>query len=148
MSFYAGKIDTLATNGASKYDLGVTTAGDSVSLQTGVDSSRIASTVVDSTPLCIFTVDSLLLPVEIFGLAPAPAPGPATDSPSPAPDTPTEAPTPMLSPPMSSPDNAPSPSEGPTADSQNSTSDNAAGVLVVKMFMTVLVSVFACFFLS
>ncbi|KAK6162462.1 hypothetical protein DH2020_002303 [Rehmannia glutinosa] len=155
-----GKITTLATNGAGKYDLSVTTAGDSVSLHTGVDSSRIASTVLDSTPLCIFTVDSLLLPVELFGKAPAPAPGPAPEtSPSPAPeaDAPAPesaaAPSPFLSPPApptSSPDGAPS--EGPTADSQNSTSDNAGGVLeapaVMKMLLTVSVSVFACVFLS
>ncbi|KAI3444668.1 hypothetical protein Pfo_030855 [Paulownia fortunei] len=155
-----GKITTLATNGAGKYDLSVRTAGDSVSLDTGVDSSRIASTVLDSTPLCIFTVDSLLLPVELFGKAPAPAPGPAPEtSPSPAPaaEAPAPesaaAPSPILSPPApptSSPDGAPS--EGPTADSQNSTSDNAGGVLeapaVIKMLLTVSVSVFACVFLS
>lgn len=159
-----GRLTTLATNGAGKYDLSVTTAGDSVSLDTGVDTSRIASTVLDSTPLCIFTVDNLLLPVELFGKAPAPAPGPAPEtSPSPAPaakaPAPAEAPesaaapSPILSPPApptSSPDGAPS--EGPTADSQNSTSDNAGGVLeapaVPKMLLTVSVSVFACVFLS
>ncbi|KAK4418745.1 Fasciclin-like arabinogalactan protein 8 [Sesamum alatum] len=159
-----GKITTLATNGAGKYDIGVTTAGDSVSLDTGVDSSRIASTVLDSTPLCIFTVDSLLLPVELFGKAPAPAPGPAPEtspSPSPSPAPAAEgpapesaaSPAPILSPPApptSSP--AGSPSEGPTADSQNSTSDNAGGILeapaVMKMVLTVSVSVVACIFLS
>ncbi|KAG8391698.1 hypothetical protein BUALT_Bualt01G0214300 [Buddleja alternifolia] len=144
-----GKITTLATNGAGKYDLGVKTAGDSVSLDTGVDSSRIASTVLDSTPLCIFTVDNLLLPVELFGKAPAPAPGPAPEkAPSPAPvaDAPTpesaDAPSPVLSPPApptSSPDGAPS--EGPTADAENSTTNNAAGGLeapaVFKMVLTV-----------
>ncbi|GFP82289.1 fasciclin-like arabinogalactan protein 8 [Phtheirospermum japonicum] len=157
-----GKITTLATNGAGKYDLSVKTAGDSVSLDTGVDTSRIASTVLDSTPLCIFTVDSLLLPVELFGKAPSPAPGPAPEgSPSPAPaaeapasgSAPAPAPSLFLSPPApptSSPDGAPS--EGPSADSQNSTSDNAGGVLeapaVVKMVLTLLVSVFACIFMS
>ena len=57
-----GRISTLATNGAGKYDLDVKTAGDSVSLVTEVDDSRIASTVIDSTPLCIVTVDSFALP--------------------------------------------------------------------------------------
>ncbi|PIN23778.1 hypothetical protein CDL12_03474 [Handroanthus impetiginosus] len=157
-----GKITTLATNGAGKYDIGVTTAGDSVSLDTGVDSSRIASTVLDSTPLCIFTVDNLLLPVELFGKAPAPAPGPApetspspapaTEAPSPAPES-AASPSPNMSPPApptSSPDGAPS--EAPTADSQNSTADNAGGVLeapaVLKMLLTVSVSVFACILMS
>lgn len=149
-------ISTLATNGAGKYDLSVTTAGDSVSLDTGVDTSRISSTVLDSTPLCIFTVDGLLLPTELFGKAPASAPGPAPEtSPSPAADV--EAPGPALesataSSPLSSP--APptsspvgSPSKGPTADSQNITSENAAGALetpaLMKMLLTVSVSVFA-----
>ncbi|KAL3829591.1 hypothetical protein ACJIZ3_018393 [Penstemon smallii] len=154
------KISTLATNGAGKYDLSVTTAGDSVSLDTGVDSSRIASTVLDSTPLAIFTVDSLLLPVELFGKAPSPAPGPAPEtSPSPSPSPVADAPapgsaaTPIFSPPApprSSPDGAPS--EGPTADSQNSTSDNAAGVLeapaVVKMVLTVAISMFVSVLVS
>ncbi|KAL3616580.1 Kinesin-like protein fla10 [Castilleja foliolosa] len=155
-----GKLNTLATNGAGKYDLSVKTAGDSVSLDTGVDTSRIASTVLDSTPICIFTVDSLLLPVELFGKAPSPAPGPAPEvSPSPAPaaEAPASgsAPAPSLflsppAPPTSSPDGAPS--EGPSADSQNSTSDNAGGGLeapaVVKVMLTVLVSMFACVFMS
>ncbi|XP_057807432.1 fasciclin-like arabinogalactan protein 10 [Salvia miltiorrhiza] len=149
-----GRIATLATNGAGKYDLGVKTAGDSVTLDTGVDSSRIASTVLDATPLCIFTVDSLLLPVELFGKAPSPAPGPAPEtSPSPSP---AEAPTPASSPepaaapspfksppapPTNSPDGAPS--EGPTADSQSSTTDNSGSSLVapaaawVKMLLAV-----------
>lgn len=151
-------ISTLATNGAGKYDLSVATAGDSVSLDTGVDTSRIASTVLDSTPLCIFTVDSLLLPTELFGKAPAPAPGPAPEtSPSPAPAVEAPgpasesetAPSPLLSPPAP-PTSSPvgSPSEASTADSQNSTSDNAAaGALetpaLMKMLLTVSVSVFA-----
>ncbi|KAL6569411.1 Envelope glycoprotein gp160 [Orobanche minor] len=153
-----GKLTTLATNGVGKYDLSVTTAGDSVTLDTGVDSSRIASTVLDSTPLCIFTVDRLLLPVELFGSAPAPAPGPASESsPSPAPAAEAPAPgsasSPLLSPPApptGSPDGAPS--EGPDSDSQNSTSDNAGGMLeaqaVMKMVLAVSVSVFACVFMS
>lgn len=158
-----GRIATLATNGAGKYDLGVKTAGDSVTLDTGVDSSRIASTVLDSTPLCIFTVDSLLLPVELFGKAPSPAPGPAPEvSPSPSPaeaptpassPVPAAAPSPFLSPPAP-PTDSPggSPSEGPTADSQNSSTDNAGGALevppVAKVVLTVSVSVFASFFMS
>ncbi|KAL8495451.1 hypothetical protein ACS0TY_019554 [Phlomoides rotata] len=155
-----GKLTTIATNGAGKYDLGVKTEGDSVSLDTGVDTSRIASTVLDSTPLCIFTVDSLLLPVELFGKAPAPAPetspspAPAADTPSPseAPES-AKAPSPLLSPPApptSTPDGAPS--EGPAADSQNSTTDKAGGVMeapaAMKVLFTVSVSVFAFLFLS
>ncbi|PHT42964.1 hypothetical protein CQW23_16989 [Capsicum baccatum] len=87
-----------------------------------------ASTVIDSTPFCIFTVDSILLHIELFKKAPSPAPGPAPETSSaPAPDisVPTAdaiSPTPMMSPP------APptlsldgDPKDGLTADSKNST---------------------------
>ncbi|TQD99972.1 hypothetical protein C1H46_014351 [Malus baccata] len=59
-------ISTLATNGAGKYDLTVTTAGDQVTLHTRVGSSRVADTVPDSTPAAIFTVDNVLLPSELL----------------------------------------------------------------------------------
>ncbi|XP_044493061.1 fasciclin-like arabinogalactan protein 8 [Mangifera indica] len=67
-------ISTLATKGLGKFDLTVTTAGDEVTLHTGVASSRVAATVLDSTPLAILTVDNVLLPSELFGKAPSPAP--------------------------------------------------------------------------
>ncbi|KAK4846407.1 hypothetical protein QYF36_016878 [Acer negundo] len=70
-----GPISTLATNGAGKFDPSMTTAGDEVTLHTGVGQSRVVDTLLDSTPLAIFTVDSVLLPTELFGKkAPSPAP--------------------------------------------------------------------------
>lgn len=87
----------MATNGVGKYDLTVTTAGDEVTLGTGYTSSRIASIVIDSTPVVIYTVDSLLLPMELYGRAPAGSPA---TSPSQSPST-----SPSLSPSA----NAPSP---------------------------------------
>ena len=59
-------INTLATNGAKKYNLKVTTIGDKVTLHTRVDLLRIADTVLDATPLAIFTVSNVLLPEELF----------------------------------------------------------------------------------
>ncbi|XP_055817417.1 fasciclin-like arabinogalactan protein 10 [Solanum dulcamara] len=154
-------ISTLATNGASKYDLKASTEGDQVTLDTGVDSSRIASTVIDSTPFCIFTVDSVLLPEELYGKSPSPAPGPAPEtspapapevaSPGPAPDA--SSPTPMMSPPApptSSPAGAPA--DGPAADSENSTAKKNAGNVnapaLVKALLTVSVSVIVSVYLS
>ncbi|XP_059651525.1 fasciclin-like arabinogalactan protein 8 [Cornus florida] len=155
-------ITTLATNGAGKFDLSVSTAGDSVTLDTGVDSSRVAATVIDTTPLCIFTVDSVLLPTELFGESPSPAPAPtpepvtspapalATTSPSPAH---ANAPSPVFSPPappMSTPERAPA--EGPAAESENSTSDIAAGDVkapaLLKTVVTVSASVIVAVLLS
>lgn len=128
-------ITTLASNTAGKYDFTVTHDGDSVVLHTGVASSRLADTVLDATPVAIFTVDNVLLPTELFGKSPSPAPGPApVTSPSPAPvlapsPTPVEAPSPLgaspPAPPMETPGGAPS--EAPAAESENSKSASGAG---------------------
>ncbi|KVH97207.1 fasciclin-like arabinogalactan protein 8 [Cynara cardunculus var. scolymus] len=143
-------ISTLATNGAGKYDLTVETAGDSVTLDSGVGTSRVASTVLDSTPLCIFTVDNVLLPTELFGKSPSPSPSlsPETSpSSSPAPAAlspePAAAPSPFLSPPApptSSPTAGPAPSDGPTADSQNSNASNAVDGVKAPSLIQALVT--------
>ncbi|KAL6290088.1 hypothetical protein ACE6H2_007598 [Prunus campanulata] len=145
-------ISTLATNGAGKFDLTTTTAGDQVTLHTGVDSSRVADTVLDATPLAIFTIDNVLLPLELFGKSPSPAPGlepSAAPSPAlvlaPSPAS-VEAPSPLAAsppaPPLETPEGAPS--EAPSAESENSTSGNGAGqVASPALLMTVLVTVCA-----
>ncbi|MQL82161.1 hypothetical protein Taro_014626 [Colocasia esculenta] len=120
-----GPISTLATSGAGQYALSVTTRGDDVTLHTGLDSSRIASTVIDDTPFCILTVDSLLLPSELFGKAPAAAPGPApvaspTPAPTPAAEAPTPAPAKAKAP---SPESALSPPAPPTESPSESPAD-------------------------
>lgn len=152
-------IDTLATNGAGKYDLKVTTAGDEVTLHTGVDSSRIADTVLDATPLAIFTVDNVLLPEELFGKSPspAPAPGPVT-TPSPAPvlaPSPAEAPSPKKASPPAPPAETPSnsPADAPTAESENSkTAANGAhhvkGSAVMAVVLTGCATVISSLILS
>ncbi|KAK4741299.1 hypothetical protein SAY87_024887 [Trapa incisa] len=126
-------ISTLATNGAAEYALTTRTAGDSVTLVTGVDSSRVASTVLDATPFAIFTVDSILLPSELFGNSPSPAPAPAPEpvtAPSPAPlaPAPVEAPSPLAASPPAPTTETPegSPADAPEAQSENSTSPNSA----------------------
>ncbi|KAK4788855.1 hypothetical protein SAY86_020174 [Trapa natans] len=124
-------ISTLATNGAAEYALTTRTAGDSVTLVTGVDSSRVASTVLDATPFAIFTVDSILLPSELFGNSPSPAPAPEpVTAPSPAPlaPAPVEAPSPLAASPPAPTTETPegSPADAPEAQSENSTSPNSA----------------------
>ncbi|PHT59874.1 hypothetical protein CQW23_02237 [Capsicum baccatum] len=88
----------------------------------------VASTVIDSTLFCIFTVDSILLHIELFRKVPSWALGPSPETfPSPAPDAsaPTanaSSPTPMMSPPapliLSS---ASDPEDGLAVDLENST---------------------------
>ena len=140
---------TLATNGAGKYDIKVSSDGDAVTLHTGVDSSRLADTVIDSTPLVIFTVDNLLLPSELFGKSPSPAPAPEpVTSPSPAPVlalTPgpaTEAPTPLGASPPAPPSETPggAPANSPEAESENSTSAKGAGHVHAPALLTALLT--------
>lgn len=74
-----GSLRTLATTKAGKDAVTVVAKGDDVSLDTGKSKSRVADTVVDSVPFCLLTVDSLLVPPELYVGAPeaAPAPSPA-----------------------------------------------------------------------
>ncbi|KAK4269711.1 hypothetical protein QN277_022833 [Acacia crassicarpa] len=128
-------ISTLATSGGGKYDLSVTTAGDSVTLHTGVDSSRISDTVLDSTPLAIFTVDNVLLPTELFGNSPSPLPAPepvSSLSPAPvslAPAPAVEAPSPVAASPLAPAMETPmgGPADAPAVEAEHSTSDKGAG---------------------
>ncbi|KAJ4800253.1 Fasciclin-like arabinogalactan protein [Rhynchospora pubera] len=84
-----GPVATMASNGLGMYILWVTSRGYDVSLDTGIGTSRIASSVFDDTTMCILTVERLLLPSEMFNAA---APMPAAPSsvalvPSQAPST-------------------------------------------------------------
>ncbi|OWM64958.1 fasciclin-like arabinogalactan protein 10 [Punica granatum] len=154
-------ISTLATNGAAKYDFTVKTAGDSVTLDTGVGSSRVASTIIDSTPFAIFAVDNVLLPTELFGNSPSSAPAPepvSAPSPAPvasAPGPAVEASSPLAAsppaPPMDTPEG--SPAGAPAAKSENSTSDNAAvhvkaPAMLAVLLLTVSATVISSLFLS
>ncbi|PRQ57670.1 putative fasciclin-like arabinogalactan protein [Rosa chinensis] len=154
-------ISTLATNGAGKYDLTVTTSGDQVTLHTGVVSSRVADTVLDSTPFSVFTVDSVLLPTELFGKSPSPAPSmEPVAAPSPTPvvapsPASVEAPSPSAASPPAPPSETPegAPSDAPSAAAADSTSANGAGhVTSPALLMTVLtvasVTVISFVFLS
>lgn len=69
-----GPIATMASSGSGNYDLSVISHGDNVSLDSGINTSHVASIVLDETPICILTVDSLLLPSELFGDTLVPAP--------------------------------------------------------------------------
>lgn len=82
-------MSTLATNDFGQYKLTVDTKGNTVTLSTGVVTSKVIGTVVDAVPLSILTVDKVLLPVEQFG-KPSPSPAPSvppesSDASAPAP---------------------------------------------------------------
>lgn len=89
-----GIMNTLATDGANKYDFTVQNDDETVTLKTKVVTAKITGTLVDKDPVAAYKLDKVLLPRELFkksakpDSAPAPAPE-AEDAPSPVADGPT-----------------------------------------------------------
>ncbi|KAK2648143.1 hypothetical protein Ddye_015632 [Dipteronia dyeriana] len=68
-----GVMNTLATDGANKYDFTVQDDGEDVTLKTKVVTAKITGTLKDEEPLIIFKVNKVLLPRELFKAEPEPA---------------------------------------------------------------------------
>ncbi|GFZ05354.1 FASCICLIN-like arabinogalactan 2 [Actinidia rufa] len=85
-----GLMNTLATDGAEKFDFTVQNDGDNVMLKTKVVTATVTATVVDKEPLIAYKIDKVLLPAELFKPAKAaPAPkaekaGAEADAPGPS----------------------------------------------------------------
>uniref|UniRef100_A0A7N0RC55 FAS1 domain-containing protein n=1 Tax=Kalanchoe fedtschenkoi TaxID=63787 RepID=A0A7N0RC55_KALFE len=98
-----GLMNTLATDGAKKFDFTVQNDGNIVTIDTKRVVAKITGTLYDEQPVAIFTLDKVLLPRELFNAteAPTPAPAPAEEAESPKakkkvkpdPDTPADAPS-------------------------------------------------------
>ncbi|KAF5746174.1 FASCICLIN-like arabinogalactan 2 [Tripterygium wilfordii] len=71
-----GVINTLATDGANKYDFTVQNDGEDVTVETKVTTATITGTLKDEEPLVVYKIDKVLLPRELFKAAPEPAPAP------------------------------------------------------------------------
>ncbi|XP_065875777.1 fasciclin-like arabinogalactan protein 2 [Euphorbia lathyris] len=67
-----GIMNTLATDGANKYDFTVQNDGEDIKLETKVVTATITGTVKDEEPLVVYKVDKVLMPRELFKAAPAP----------------------------------------------------------------------------
>ncbi|XP_061366046.1 fasciclin-like arabinogalactan protein 1 isoform X2 [Gastrolobium bilobum] len=74
-----GPENTLATDGANKFDFTVQNDGEQVTLKTKATTAKITDTLIDEQPLAIFAIDKVLLPRELFK-AEAPSPSPAPKS--------------------------------------------------------------------
>ncbi|XP_043687379.1 fasciclin-like arabinogalactan protein 1 [Telopea speciosissima] len=72
-----GVMNTLATDGANKYDFDVQNDGEVVTLKTKIVTAKITGTILDEQPVAIYTVDKVLMPKELFKASPSPAPAPA-----------------------------------------------------------------------
>ncbi|KAL0000538.1 hypothetical protein SO802_014319 [Lithocarpus litseifolius] len=118
-----GDMNTLATDGASKFDFTVQNDGMDVTLKTKVVTAKITGTLIDEQPIAIYTIDKVLLPKELFKAqaetpAPAPAPDVTADSPKPSTKKSKKAPSPS--------DEADTPS--PADDAADQVADQNAAV--------------------
>lgn len=76
-------------SGNGEFPLNVTTSGNQVNITTGVNTATVANTIYTDGQLVVYQVDQVLLPLDIFGAAPSPAPAPSKTEK----DIPTKAPT-------------------------------------------------------
>ncbi|PRQ33072.1 putative fasciclin-like arabinogalactan protein [Rosa chinensis] len=112
-----GLMNTLATNGAEKYDFTVQNDGQAVTLKNKLVTAKIIGTLIDEQPLAIYTINKVLTPKELYkGATPTPAPAPAPEKAADAPKSSKEAP---------SPDDADSPADSPEDDPADQTADDS-----------------------
>ncbi|KAM7271191.1 hypothetical protein ACFE04_030405 [Oxalis oulophora] len=72
-----GIMNTLATDGANKFDFTVQNDGEDVTLETKVVTVKIIGTVIDEEPLVIYKINKVLQPRELFkGVKEKEAPAP------------------------------------------------------------------------
>ncbi|XP_057982204.1 fasciclin-like arabinogalactan protein 1 [Malania oleifera] len=119
-----GIMNTLATDGANKYDFTVQNDGQDVTLRTKIVTAKLTGTLLDDQPLAIYTVDKVLLPKELFKAeVPAPAPAPEAESPKKSPKK-----LPKKASPPSPPSDSDSPDLAPSDDAADQTADNNGAV--------------------
>ncbi|KAL4566915.1 hypothetical protein LXL04_031041 [Taraxacum kok-saghyz] len=125
-----GLMNTLATDGASKYDFTVQNDGQEVTIKTSIVTAKIVGTLIDQQPLVIFTINKVLLPRELFkaSISPAPAPAPEADAPTAASPKSSKKKKHKSPPASDSPSDSPADSpDGDVAD-QEADSNNAAEI--------------------
>ncbi|KAL2493679.1 Fasciclin-like arabinogalactan protein 2 [Forsythia ovata] len=131
-----GLMNTLATEGANKYDFTVQNDGEDVKLKTKIVTATIKGTLIDEDPLAVFKIDKILLPRELFKAAP----------PAPAPKSPKSAKSKAKSDDGEDAD-APAP-DGDSVPADETTDSNAAagihGGWFVKGIFSLFLGVFVC----
>ncbi|XP_059662392.1 fasciclin-like arabinogalactan protein 1 [Cornus florida] len=137
-----GPMNTLATDGAKKYDFTVQNDGEVVTLKTKIVTAKITGTIIDEQPLAIFSIDKVLMPTELFKAAPTPAPAPA-------PEAAADAPKPSKKAPVQASDSpADSPADSPEEDPADQTADeNGAVRFTYGRFATASLSLWLAFLL-
>ncbi|XVF81428.1 hypothetical protein PTKIN_Ptkin15bG0154000 [Pterospermum kingtungense] len=120
-----GIVNTLATDGANKYDFTVQNDGEVVTLKTKVITAKITGTVKDEEPLIVYKIDKVLQPRELFKTvetAEAPKPSKSKHKATPAADAP----------------DADAPAESDPADQTEDNENGVAGLDGGRLVMVLL----------
>lgn len=128
-----GLMNTLATDGANKFDFTVQNDGQDVTLMTKVNTVKITGTLLDQDSVAVYSLDKVLMPKELFkaAITPAPAPAPAPKGGKAKKGKAKAAPTPK------SEASADSPADGPVGDAADATADgNGVGRFEVGWFVS------------
>ncbi|KAL0875369.1 hypothetical protein Bca101_025074 [Brassica carinata] len=150
-----GPMNSLATDGANKFELSVQDDGVKVTLKTRINTVQIVDTLIDEQPLAIYATDKVLLPKELFKAfaveAPAPAPTPEDGDVADSPKSTKGKAKGKKKKAAPSPDDSfgesDSPAEGPDGDADDASADEASAVRIVggakAGFVVGLLSLFA-----
>ncbi|KAD6453188.1 hypothetical protein E3N88_07893 [Mikania micrantha] len=136
------------------YNISIMEISDSVMIDSGMDASRVESTILDSVPISILKIDQVLFPAGFYVKPPYPTAVPVPESFPPSPSAPGSATvhppitsplapvaitSPIISPPAppasptSSPFSGPAPAENPAADTRNNNS--SGGIKAPAIFL-------------
>lgn len=122
-----GLMNTLATDGANKFDFTIQNDGEQVTLKTKIVTARITGTLKDEQPVVIYTIDKVLMPTELFkGLAETPAPAPAPEKAADAPKSSKKKKSKNAAP---SPDDEDADAPAPDGDVADQTADDNNGAV-------------------
>ncbi|XP_074320128.1 fasciclin-like arabinogalactan protein 1 [Silene latifolia] len=135
-----GEMNTLATDGAKKFDFTIQNDGEDITIKTKLTVAKLMSTLIDEQPVAIYSINKVLMPKEIFKgkLAPAPVPEPA---PAPTKSKKKHHHASPPAPPSDDVDSSPadSPADGPAADDSSDSSNGGERVTegLKKLIMSV-----------
>lgn len=135
-------VRTQASGNNGVYSLNITSTSSQVNVSTGVDETQISNKLYSDFPLAVYSVDSVLLPYDIFGAKPpAAAPAPSLLPPKKKKKQPATAN-------VTSSAKAPATTSSDAAEDSTTTTSAAAAAASIRLGSSALVAAALCLFMS
>ncbi|PWA60414.1 FASCICLIN-like arabinogalactan protein 8 [Artemisia annua] len=119
-------VTTFATTPIQNFYFTIKSSGDSFIVDTGVDVVRIENTIIDASPVSIFKIENVLLPIELFNGTSISTPAPAPAAPTPESSRSAPGPVSTDSSSTSGPAGGPDQADGPDADVGDNNANDAS----------------------